>query len=241
MSEIKAVLFNIDDTLFDNRYSTREALRLVWMRFTHFHKSTIDEMEAEYFRILEEMHFAHVIFGKLSLEEMLADIFKHMFLNRGLEVDFHTASNAAVMFRNKYKRIRRVINGSEELLSALNEKYRLGVVTNNSDAESEEKLDFTGYDKYINSVTTSQETGVAKPTGRIFKIALEKLEVMPEHTVMIGNSWEWDVLGAHKLGIKPIWLNNYNDPYPDPNIAVEIKSLDDTQYILRLIENGGRD
>jgi HAD superfamily hydrolase (TIGR01549 family) len=231
MSEIKAVLFNLDDTLFDNRYSTREGLRIVWKRFTAFHEISIDDMEKSYLSLLEEMRFSHVVFGKLTQEEMRAEIFKFLFLNRGHEVDFHTANNAAVLFRNKYVQIRRAVKGSEELLSALYEKYKIGVVTNNSDHETEDKIEFTGYDKYITAITTSQETGVAKPTARIFKIAMEKLGVTPKETVMVGNNWDWDIMGAHNAGIRPIWLNIYDKHCPKPEIAAEIKSLEDTQSI----------
>ncbi len=237
MNKIKAVLFNIDDTLFDNRYSTREGLRVVWMRYTSFQEITIDRMEQEYLDIVEEMRFANVLHGKLTQSEMLAEIFKLLFIKREPEVDFHTASNAATMFRNKYKRIRRVVNGFEELITSLHQNYKIGIVTNNHDREAEDKLAFTGFDKYITAVTTSQETGAAKPTARIFRIAMEKLGVTADETVMIGNSWNWDILGAHELGIRCIWLNNYNKQCPDTSAVIEIKSLEDTEHILNLIKN----
>jgi putative hydrolase of the HAD superfamily len=236
LSNIKAVFFNLDDTIFDNRYSVREGLRVVWSRFTSFHELSIDDMEKEYLTILEEMRFSHVIFGKLTQTEVRNEIFKYLFLNRGEEIDFHTANNAAELFRNKYIKIRRVTKGSEELLAALCARYKIGIITNNSDDEAEDKLGFTGYDKYIKSVTTSQETGVGKPTPHIFRYAMNKFEVIPAETVMIGSSWNWDILGAHELGMKCIWLNSYNKPAQDPAIAPEITSLEDTGAILKMIE-----
>lgn len=236
MSNTKAVLFNIDDTIFDNRYSVREGLRVVWTRFTSFHELSIDDMEKEYLTILEEMRFSHVIFGKLTQTEVRNEIFKYLFLNRGEEIDFHTANNAAEIFRNKYIKIRRVIKGSEELLAALCARYKIGIVTNNSDDEAEDKLGFTGYDKYIHSVTTSQETGVGKPTPHIFRYELNKLEVEPAEAVMIGNNWHWDIIGARDVGMKAIWLNNYDKPCPNPGVAPAINSLENTEAILKMIE-----
>lgn len=237
MSEKKAVLFNIDDTIFDNRYSTREGLRLVWMRYPSFQEITIDQMEAEYLAIVEEMRFAHVIFGKLTPEEVRAEIFKLLFIKREPEIDFNTANNAAVMFRNKYVKIRRAVKGFDELVSALHGKYKISVVTNNSQSEAEDKLAFTGFDKFIDAVTTSEETGVGKPSARIFRIAMEKVGCAPEESVMIGSSWNWDILGAHELGIKCIWLNNYGRESHEGNIAAEVTSLEDTADIINLIEN----
>lgn len=236
MSSTTTVLFNLDDTIFDNRYSVREGLRVVWSRFTSFHELSIDDMEKEYLTILEEMRFSHVIFGKLTQTEVRNEIFKYLFLNRGEEIDFHTANNAAEIFRNKYIKIRRAVKGSEELLAALCARYKIGIVTNNSDDEADDKLGFTGYDKYISSVTTAQETGVGKPTAHIFRYALDKLGSAPADTVMIGNNWHWDIIGARDVGMKSIWLNNYSKPGHDPKVAPMISSLENTEAILKMIE-----
>ncbi|MCI0450394.1 MAG: HAD family hydrolase [Chlorobi bacterium] len=236
MNELKAVLFDLDDTLFDHRYSSREGLKAVWKRYTCFHNITIDEFEQEYVKLLEKIHFSHVLFGKLTLEEARTERFKHAFLNQGVQVDYHTASNAAAIYRNKYKSQRRKVKGAEELVKALHKDYKIGVISNHTIAETKEKLHYLGYEEYLDSFTTAEEVGVPKPTPRIFRIALEKLEVKPSEAVMVGNSWDADIVGAHNLGIRCIWLNIYGETCPDPSRAVEIKSLGNTEKILRLIK-----
>jgi putative hydrolase of the HAD superfamily len=234
MSNIKAVFFNLDDTLFDNRYSCREGLRVIWKRYPSFQLLTIDDIEKEYLSLVEELRFSHVIFGKLTQKEIRDEIFKFLFLNRGIEIDYHTANNAAFLFRKKYVQIRRTVKGSEELLKALQGNYKIGVITNNSDDEYNDKISFAGYEKYIDAFTTSQETGVGKPTRRIFKIAMEKLEVTPEESVMIGNNWNWDILGAHETGMHCIWLNINGITCPDRS---ELNSIEDTGKILDMVNN----
>ena len=236
MSELKAVLFDLDDTLFDHRYSSREGLKAVWKRYTCFHNITLDEFEQEYLKLLEVIHFSHVLFGKLTLEEARTERFKHAFLNQGVQVDYYTASNAAAIYRNKYKTQRRKVKGAEELIKALHKDYKIGVISNHTNAETKEKLHYLGYEKYLDSYTTAEEVGVAKPTPRIFRIALEKLEVKPSESVMVGNSWDADITGAYNLGIRCVWLNIYGEKCPDPSKAVEIKSLANTERILKLIK-----
>jgi hypothetical protein len=54
---------------------------------------------------------------------------------------------------------------------------------------------------------------------------------------MVGNSWDADITGAHNIGIRCIWLNIYNEKCPDHSMAVEIKSLENTERILKLIKH----
>jgi putative hydrolase of the HAD superfamily len=237
MKELKAVLFDLDDTLFDHRNSSREGLRAVWKRYTCFQDLTIDEFELEHLRLLEKIHFSEVLVGKLSLEEARAERFKHAFLNQGVEVDFHTASNAASIYRNNYQFHRRRVKGAEELLRSLHGKVKIGVVSNNIIREQEDKLHYMGFDKYIDTLITSEEIGVTKPDPLIFTAAMERLNVTAEEAVMIGNSWEHDIVGAHAMGLKCIWVNVYDEDCPDASMAAEVESLEDTEQVLNIVKN----
>ena len=65
-----------------------------------------------------------------------------------------------------------------------------------------EKIKFLKIDPYINFVVSSEEAGADKPGTAIFKLALEKAGLLPEQVIMIGDSYEKDVVGAAKLGMK---------------------------------------
>lgn len=47
-----------------------------------------------------------------------------------------------------------------------------------------------------------------KPNPKAFDIVLNALEITPEQAVMVGNSWDNDVIGANRSGIHAIWLRN---------------------------------
>jgi FMN phosphatase YigB (HAD superfamily) len=46
---------------------------------------------------------------------------------------------------------------------------------------------------------------VKKPDPRLFLLALENAQTRPEATVVVGDSWTLDVLGAQQAGIRSIW------------------------------------
>lgn len=235
---ISNVVFDFDDTLFDHRHSSREGLRSVWKRFTCFQEMTLEEMEARHSEILEQIHFSNVLFGKMTIEEARAERFKFLFLERGVEVDYNTAENAAEIYRMAYQKHRRVSEGAEEILKLLKKNYKIAIVTNNLISEQEEKLEYLGLTKYIDLMITSEEARVPKPDPQIFNLLLTKLNAKPEETVMIGDSWEHDIMGAHNAGMKCIWLNHHKKQCPDPAIALEVRTLKNPEYIKSLFSTG---
>jgi len=235
---ISSVVFDFDDTLFDHRHSSREGLRSVWKRYTCFHEMTLEELEEEHSEILEQIHFSHVLFGKMTIEEARAERFKFLFLNRGIEVDYNTAENAAEIYRMAYQKNRRRSEGAEEILKLFKKNYKLAIVTNNLISEQEEKLEYLGLTKYIDLMVTSEEARVPKPDPQIFNLLFAKLKVKPEETVMIGDSWEHDIMGAHNAGMKCIWLNHNKIPCPDPAVAIEVRTLKNPEYIKSLFSSG---
>ena len=47
-----------------------------------------------------------------------------------------------------------------------------------------------------------------KPDRVVFQQVLEELNVMPEEAVMVGNSWDHDVVGALRAGLYAFWITN---------------------------------
>jgi FMN phosphatase YigB (HAD superfamily) len=47
------------------------------------------------------------------------------------------------------------------------------------------------------------------------KLTVERLESRPEEKVMVGDSWESDIVGATSLRIRSVWLNRYGVEIPE--------------------------
>ena len=63
-----------------------------------------------------------------------------------------------------------------------------------------------GIDRYFAGIVESAVEGVRKPTPDIFRIAVNRLGVLPADTVMIGDSLSKDILPAMEVGCKSVWL-----------------------------------
>jgi putative hydrolase of the HAD superfamily len=105
-------------------------------------------------------------------------------------------------------------------LSALKEKYVVGLITNwEHTPRIYELLDEFGVRDLFDSIVVSDNVGYAKPDPRIFHIALNEHGFKPSETVYVGDM-DVDVQGALAAGMKPIMIKRINtngtwDPYSD--------------------------
>ena len=97
---------------------------------------------------------------------------------------------------------------THETLTALRNKgYRLGLISNASNTPDINRLiDNHNLRHYFEIIVISAEEGIRKPDPCIFTKALNKLGVMPDNTIMVGDTLPADVLGAQNSGIKSVWI-----------------------------------
>ncbi|MFW6006041.1 MAG: HAD family hydrolase [Candidatus Bipolaricaulota bacterium] len=95
-----------------------------------------------------------------------------------------------------------------ELFKRFSGKFKLGLLTNGPSNLQRRKIEALGIENWFEAIIVSGEHGLAKPDPRIFYIAMKKLDCGPEETIYIGNSLEYDVLGANNAGVPVVWKKN---------------------------------
>lgn len=104
-----------------------------------------------------------------------------------------------------------LIPGADELMFALKEKgYPLALVADGDVATFENNLNPYGLYDLFDAYAISEILGVLKPDAKMFKTALNALDIEPENygkIVMVGNNLERDIKGANALGIVSVWLD----------------------------------
>ncbi|HEV2583023.1 MAG TPA: HAD family hydrolase [Ktedonobacteraceae bacterium] len=232
--ELKAVLFDLDDTLFDHRYSSRASLSAISQQHTCLQSSTLDELEQMHRQFLEDAHL-QMLAGHLSLDAARVIRLQRLFEQHGERIAPAMAVEISRESRRHYQAARRAVPGAIALVEALRSRLKIGIVTNNLSEEQQEKLRHIQLAPLIDVLVISEEVGVTKPDPAIFHIALERLVCQACEVVMIGDSWSTDIIGAHQLGIRAIWLNRYGVDCPDPAMATEIASLEPLEEVLALL------
>ena len=121
-----------------------------------------------------------------------------------------------------------VFDSTYDVLDYLNAKYELHIITNGFEEVQFKKLKNSGILHYFSTVTTSEGLGLKKPNPLMFMAALDKANASAKHSIMIGDSFEADILGAKNIGMETIFYNYRNEKIPDEfkiiNALSEIKS-----------------
>jgi putative hydrolase of the HAD superfamily len=101
-------------------------------------------------------------------------------------------------------------DGVGETLAALRQRgLHLGIVSNIDDDQFHPLWERIGLGPYFDAVTTSEEARSCKPHPGIYRHALGKAgDVAPEEVVFVGDSLDYDVVGANALGMTTVLIND---------------------------------
>ena len=223
---IRAVLLDLDDTLFDHRHGAREALAAVRSSHSCFAALAAEELGRRHGDILEELHL-RVLSGELGLDAARRERFRRLFLAAGVDPASELVQAVAEAYSDRYMQSWREVAGATALMRALRARARVGIVSNNLTREQHDKLRFCGFLEHLDAIVISEEAGASKPDPAICRIALERIGASAPETVMIGDAWKTDIAGARTAGLRAIWFNPSGKPRPEPaSDVLEIRSLD---------------
>ena len=113
--------------------------------------------------------------------------------------------------------------GAQTQLSSLKQKYQIGALTNGNADLAQVGIDHL-FDFYFNSA----QLGVSKPHPDFFARALTHTGLKAEAFIHIGDHPEHDIAGAQACGMRTIWMNPEDRPWPagQPRACEEIQHLD---------------
>lgn len=229
MPPIKAVLFDLDDTLWPVVPAIERAERLMFAWLQQYAPAVTLRFTIEQLRERRKELMATDPVYQLDLRKLrhagLVEAFRHTgadltLVDRAMEV-FSRARNEVALFAD-------VIPS----LTALQDKVALGTVTNGV-----ADLQAVGIAHLFRTSVAAYEIGCAKPEPAIFLTACESLGVAPEETVYVGDDPLLDVEGAQKAGLRGVLLSRPELPSRrlPPHLAPDasLASLTELQHWLQ--------
>lgn len=97
-----------------------------------------------------------------------------------------------------------LFDGAVELLSYLQAKYNLHIITNGFKELQNNKLSNSNLSQYFKTITNSESVGVKKPNPLIFEYAMRQANVASHKSLMVGDCIDADVKGALNCGMNAI-------------------------------------
>jgi len=198
---IKAVLFDLDQTLIDLIKMKTEACKsaikaMIKAGLKIYEKTGYRKLMHTYFKVGIDSNIAFTKF----LEEEIGKIDEKI-LNAGINAYLKTKPS----FLKPYPYVLQTL----EYLKSLN--LKLGIITDAPRVKAVQRLEGMNIIHFFDLIITFDDTGEKKPSDKPFKLAMEKLNFYPEEILFVGDSFIRDMKPAEKLGMKTLQIKRCED------------------------------
>jgi len=227
----KHLFIDLDDTLWDIHRNGKECLEEIYhdYGYAEFYPSFED-----YYRVYMPGNnhlWALYRQGKISKEELIVERFLAPLRAFGID-DPEYAKKLNDDFLERTTRKTRLIDGALELLEYLRPRYRMYILSNGFREVQYKKIENSGLMPYFDKIILSEDAGINKPHPDMFTYALKNTNSKRNQTIMIGDSWDADIVGAHNSRIAQIWLNPAGEAPQGFEPTYTVRSLTEIKNIL---------
>lgn len=227
MKNYQFILFDLDDTLLDFGAAEEQALPRVFAAndfpLTKDVEQTYKEINAALWRGLEA--------GTVTREQLMATRFAKTFEHYGRVVNGRALDT---QYRSYLAESKVFVEGALEVIQALAPHFELFITSNGISDTQHIRLKYTGLSPYFKQVFVSEDTGYQKPMKPFFDYVFSHIANFDaSKALIIGDSFNADIIGGHSAGIDTCWLNPERkkiDSIIQPTF--EIQKIEELQHIL---------
>jgi putative hydrolase of the HAD superfamily len=199
----KGILLDLDNTLYDYNAAHKPALEAVLAWLTTTLKQPREDVQAAYTESRRRVnHDLHGLASSHSRLLYFQGICEHFRVS-----PYEFAIDAEELYWKEFFQHMALRPGVSDFLTAVKDKP-IAIVTDLTTKIQFQKITHLRLAPSLHAIVTSEEAGHEKPDPHIFELAMAKLRLAPEEVCMIGDSWERDIEGAMKLGIRSFWFRD---------------------------------
>lgn len=206
-NKITDVFFDLDHTLWDFDKNSALTFDIILKK---------NNVEVDLDRFSEKYQPINLKYWKLYRDEKVSKSnlrygrLKETFDALNMNVKDDVINQLSIDYINNLTTYNHVFEGTIEILEYLKPKYKLHIITNGFEEVQQIKLEKSNISHFFDTVTSSEAVGVKKPNPKVFKHALNIADTTKENSIMIGDNYEADILGALNVGIDAICYNYHN-------------------------------
>ncbi len=211
MHHIKAIFFDLDETLIENRLTVTDI-------FAHMYSDFTEELgmdtHREFFKALgaraKEL-WVNMFNCDASPEQQLVACFEKCIEATGNVHSARQFSLAQEMLEHfLYMSANNVQfqDNAEDVITELSQRgFRVGLITNGIEQVQMSKIKRLGLQQHLDTITISAQARAHKPEAPVFELALERTNVAAEHSFMVGDHPTNDVAGGIRAGLAGVYYN----------------------------------
>lgn len=227
----KAVVFDIDNTLYDYDGLNNKAIEAAGKWFCEKEKFSFDEFK----RAFEKGREA----TKKNMRDCAARHNRLIYFQRMSEELGLNPIQYSLELYEKYwgymlENMRMFPEASQLINKLKKDGVKIGICTDLTSQIQHRKLRRMGIAELIDVFVSSEEADAEKPDEKIFNLIIEKLRISPGQVAYVGDSFMKDIVGAHNVGMFPVWYNQEEDICP-AGYEIEMKMVKNFKQLERCI------
>lgn len=201
---IKAVIFDLDDTLYNASEVLESSMRRAFEEnLSHFPGKTVEEMVE-----LNKIAFKEVFLDpNIPIPSATILIWFKIFELMGKKPPVKAIMHIVDRVWEESAKNSKPTTGALEILDWLNSQHiKTGILTNGVFMNQAQKVSMLGIDNKVDCFVTSDMCVADKPDPKAYLYILDKLGIWPSEAIMVGDRIDNDVLGGKKVGMKGILM-----------------------------------
>lgn len=208
MRKYDHLFFDLDNTLWDFTANSRRAMEITITQNELLSRLSSFESFFEVYEQINKSLWTDYHSRKITKQTLTVERFSKSFQYFNIyNLDWSDLNQQYL--RNMAIQTELFPNTIETLTVLSARGYQMHIITNGFSEVQHDKLRNCGLSGFFSKVFISEELHTTKPHRQIFEYALKSTNARKEKSIMIGDSWETDIVGAFNFGIDQImFLNN---------------------------------
>jgi len=228
------LFFDLDNTLWDFNANSYDALRIAIGKLDL--EAAIGNFD-QYFSIYLQVNDR--LWDLYRENKITKNVLKGLRFEESLELHQTPMPGMGDTLNEVYLREMpkqmKLVPGAIRVLDHLHHQYKMSVITNGFKEVQVDKLIQSGLKKYFDKIFISEEIGAQKPHRKIFEHAVKSMNAPRKRSLMIGDSWEADILGARMFGMDQVYYCPDPAKYaPEEELSTKVPSKTTTTVITHL-------
>lgn len=209
MTHHRNIFIDLDDTIWDFTANSHVSLEIMYrdLDIARIYPD-YDAFSSAYYAKNSEL-WALYHHGKIEKDFLIIERYAHLLRTIGYnDIDNRLAQRMNEYYLDTLALQTQLVPYAIELLDYLTRRgYNLYILSNGFIEVQHKKLQSAGIEDYFERMVLSDEIGINKPDRRLFDYALEVTHSQAADTLMIGDNYDADILGAMQAGWGQIYFD----------------------------------
>lgn len=230
----RAVLFDVDDTLYDQTVPFMEA----YEKYFGDEPAIPAEVVYPVTRKYSDQVYSQAMAGKITMEDLHIYRVQKAFEEFGVRITDEEALDFQKIYADRQSHIH-MSPMMQQILEFCSGKAKLGIITNGPSRHQWNKVRSLQVEKWIphENIFVSADVGAEKPDRRIFDYAKTSMQLEDAEIWFVGDAYALDVKGAVNAGWNAVWMNRRGNMRVEGGLvpSYEVRSEKKLFEVMRMV------